>query len=80
MKIYIIKDKSFKVDNIHLPNYPIIKAFANKKKAISFKSKLNRALKKNNNYYEGCTELETYDIPISKKGIINAINSINLSL
>ena len=73
MKIYIIKDKSFKVDNIHLPNYPIIKAFANKKKAISFKSKLNRALKKN-------TELETYDIPISKKGIINAINSINLSL
>ena len=71
MKIYIIKDKSFTVANI-----PTVKAFANKKKAISFKSKLNRSLKKSNNFYEGCTDLEVYEIPISKKGIINAINNI----
>ena len=72
MKIYIIKDKSFAHSNS-----AIIKAFANKKHAISFKSKLNRYLKKTNNYHDGCTELEIHNIPISKKGIINAINHIN---
>ena len=71
MTIYIIKDNSFTYANI-----PTVKAFANKKKAISYKSKLNRSLKKTNKYYEGCIELETYAIPISKKGIINAINNI----
>ena len=71
MKIYIIKDTS-----LHQHNETFIRAFANKKKAISFKSKLTRGIKKAYRYYDGCIKLQIHDIPISKKGILTAVNNL----
>ncbi len=57
----------------------INKGFANKKQAISFKSKLERG-KLDDEY--SCMEanLETHEIPISKKGILYAINHFNKAI
>ena len=71
MRIYIVKDSS-----LNESNETLIRGFANLKKAKSFKSKLSRGIKKANRYYDGCITLETKEIPISKKGILTAINDM----
>ena len=70
MKIYIVRNKV----NIY-PFEDIKKGFANKKDAVSFRSKINRDVKNNlDTYCKGCITLETKEIPISKKGILTSIN------
>ena len=77
MKIYIVE--WYDVDGSPSPFQ--IKGFVNKKEAVSFRSKLNRAYKK------GCHDesldskadafvdpVEVIDMPISKKGLIKAFN------
>tara|TARA_R100001443_G_scaffold117452_1_gene142994 strand:+ start:4125 stop:4364 length:240 start_codon:yes stop_codon:yes gene_type:complete len=79
MKVYIIKWFDYSADGCSSEQY-INKGFANKKDAISFKSKLEKG-KLDDEY--GCdngAELEEYDIPISKKGILYAINEFNRTI
>tara|TARA_R100000664_G_scaffold24116_1_gene33795 strand:- start:4021 stop:4239 length:219 start_codon:yes stop_codon:yes gene_type:complete len=72
MKIYIVRNKV----NIY-PFEDIKKGFTNRKNAVSFMSKVNRDIKNNlETYKKGCIILETKDFPISRKGLINAINYI----
>ena len=76
MKIYIVKWYDEDADNCFKN-----RGFVNKKEAVSFRSKLNRAYKK------GCHDesldskadafvdpVEVIDMPISKKGLIKAFN------
>ncbi len=69
MKIYVVKWENPKEKNSHQ-----IKGFANKKSAISFKSHVKRGLI---SYYEGIDPIiDIIEIPITKKGILKAINYI----
>jgi hypothetical protein len=79
MKIYIVKWFDYTTNGCSSEQW-INKGFANKKEAISFKSKLEKG-KLNNEY--GCeheADLEVHDIPISKKGILYAINEFNRTI
>ena len=76
MKIYIVKWFDYTADGCSSEQW-INKGFANKKEAISFKSKLEKG--KLDDMY-GCdngANIEVHDIPISKKGILYAINKFN---
>ena len=77
MKIYIVE--WYDVNGVPSPLKN--RGFVNKKEAVSFRSKLNRAYKK------GCHDesldskadafvdpVEVIDMPISKKGLIKAFN------
>ena len=69
MKVYIVKWENPKENNANQ-----IKGFANKKSAISFKSHVKRGLI---SHYEGREPvIETIEIPITKKGLLKAINYI----
>lgn len=63
------------MDNSEDEDKWINKAFANKKTAVSFRSKLKRADIDDKYFNEnGESILRVIDLPISKKGIISAIN------
>tara|TARA_R100000781_G_C4073610_1_gene125331 strand:- start:959 stop:1198 length:240 start_codon:yes stop_codon:yes gene_type:complete len=79
MKIYVVKWFDYSTDGCSSEQY-LNKGFANKKEALSFKSKLEKG-KLNDEY--GCdngANLEVHNIPISKKGILFAINYFNQAI
>lgn len=71
MKIYIVHFE----DNAEDQDRNICKAFANKKAAISFISKCKRA-ERDDQYFNFCKDfsLREIDLPISKKGLLDAVN------
>ena len=86
MKIYIVHFQ----DNAEDQDRDICKAFANKKTAVSFISKCKRDKRANRSllgisddqYFNSFTysySLREIDIPISKKGLLQAINNYEYS-
>ena len=78
MKIYIVEWYDVDADGLFLK-----RGFVNKKKAVSFRSKLNKTFKSEDEYevdVEGnkahrfVEPVSVIDIPISKKGLIRAFN------
>tara|TARA_R100000458_G_scaffold26928_1_gene24426 strand:- start:268 stop:507 length:240 start_codon:yes stop_codon:yes gene_type:complete len=76
MKIYIVKWFDYTSDGCSSEQY-LNKGFTSKKEAISFKRKLEKGELDNEYGCEHGADLELYDIPISKKGILFAINHFN---
>lgn len=76
MKIYIVNFW----DNSEDGDTNISKAFANKKTALSFISKFKKATY-DDIYYNECGDytLREIDLPISKKGLLAAINEYESS-
>ena len=67
MKIYILHSETYE------HGYRV-QGFANKKKAISELSKLKRAHRKNISALKKDPVILTKDLPITKKGLISALN------
>tara|TARA_R100001443_G_scaffold64352_1_gene73893 strand:- start:822 stop:1061 length:240 start_codon:yes stop_codon:yes gene_type:complete len=79
MKIYVVTWFDCNADGCSGEQY-INKGFANKKEAVSFKSKLERGKLDDEYGCENGADLQMYEIPISKKGILFAINNFNQAI